>query len=418
MDARKNRFGTKFYRIIACAAAKEFKRFERVRGVYIGGGLAKDDIVFGRSDIDLVILIDQLDDPNEERQLIYTLSKTYRKLKKRLPALGDVWVYNLTDMIRWYSYRNYRYIADGKLVHLCGDKIKLPEFKLTKEDVIYEIYMLILFFLPMSLRSPKVKGSINILLTVSMLYYYLMGKINRVDLRKPEIIDFLISVNPQSGELWRIRQAFSRFFVGKYSDLKNWAYKQCLIMGDKLGEATLEKLEGKIKTSEIYSLFCPSFTPRKYLILDSLNEKDMETRLQSISNNPNLVLTTTNILKMYLYYCYPWEYYPIKENNPLFRLSEPPSYYMQRYLRMQITKHEIRFLSNYYLILWDVRNLVAQAKLYFEHNIIGVNKQDLVQKYKYYYGIWPYTESVSLETYLKYDYPILWESIEELYSQY
>ncbi len=418
MDAGKNRLGTKIYRIIAGTAAREFKRFNGVRGVYIGGGLARDDILFGRSDIDLAILIDQFDDPREETRLIYKLSKAYRKLKKWLPVLGDAWVYNLTDMIRWYSYRNYRYIADGRLAHLCGDKIKLPEFDLKTEDVIYEIYMLMLFFLPMSLRSRNVKGSINIFLTVSMLYNYLTGKPNRVDLSKPEIIEFLISANPKSGELRRIRQAFSSFFVGRHSDLKKWAYKQCLILGDKLGNATPEKLEGGIKTTEIDSLFCPSFTPRRYLILDSLDEKDMENGLQIMGKDPGLVLTTTNILKMYLYYCYPWEYYTIREKNPLFRLSEPPSYYMKRYLKMQIIKHEIRFLNNYYLLLWDVRNLVAQAKLYFNHDIICVNKRDLVQKYKSRYGIWPYTESTSLETYLKHDYAILWDTIEGLCAQY
>lgn len=416
MSAGINWLGTKSYKIVAGWAAKEFAKFNHVRGVYIRRGLAKDDIVFGRSDIDLTMLIDQLDDPSEERQLVYELSKVYRKFRKWFPVLGEVEVYNLSDMVRWYSYRNYRYISDGKFMPLRGSEINLPESKLTKDDILYEISMLMFFFLPMGFRSNNVKGSVNVLLEISMLYHYLTGKINRLNLKKGEILELLISHDPECEELRRIRQAFSRFFVGRYADLEKWVYKQCLILGDNLGKIIPDKLDGEIGTSEIHSLFCPSFSPRRYLVIDP-NEEDMENGLKLMDKDPSLVLTTANILKIYLYYCYPWEYYPIKNSNPSFGLSEPPSSYMQRYLMMQINKHEIRFLSNQYLLLWDVRNLVAQAKLYFEHNIICVDKRDLVQKYESHYGIWPYTESTSLETYFSHDYLILWESIEELCSR-
>lgn len=417
MSTGISRLGTKFYKIVAGWIAKEFAKFDHVRGVYIRRGLAKDDIVFGRSDIDLTILIDQLDDSSEERQLVYELSKVYRKFRKWFPILGEVEVYNLSDLVRWYSYRNYRYIADGKFIPLRGNEIELPEFKLTKDDILYEISMQMFFFLPRAFRSNNVKGSINIFLGISMLYHYLTGEINRPNLKKSEILQLLISREPRSEELRRIRQAFSSFFVGKYTDIKKWAYKQCLILSDNLGKIIPDKLAGDVGTLELRSLFCPSFSPRRYLVLDSPNEENMENGLKLMERDPSLVLTTANILKIYLYYCYPWEYYPIKYSNPSFGLSEPPSSYMQRYLLMQINKDEIRFLSNYYLLLWDVRNLVAQAKLYFERNIICVDKRDLVQKYESHYGIWPYTESTSLETYFLHDYPILWESIEELYNR-
>ena len=84
---------------------------------------------------------------------------------------------------------------------------------------------------------------------------------------------------------------------------------------------------------------------------------------------------------------------------------------------MQINRHEIRFLSNQYLLLWDVRNLVAQARLYFDHNIICVDKSDLLQRYCSKYGIWPYTESASLDDYFLHDYPVLWKSTGELYRR-
>ena len=143
----------------------------------------------------------------------------------------------------------------------------------------------------------------------------------------------------------------------------------------------------------------------------------METGLGRMRKEPGLVMMTANILKLYLYYCYPWEYYTIRNKNRSFGLSEPPSSYMERYFLMQINRHEIRFLSNQYLLLWDVRNLVAQARLYFDHNIICVDKSDLLQRYCLKYGIWPYTESTSLDDYFLHDYPVLWKSTGELYRR-
>ncbi|MFC1979895.1 hypothetical protein ACFLVS_03415 [Chloroflexota bacterium] len=418
MSTGINQLGTKFYKIFAGWVAKEFAKVDHVRGVYIRRGLAKDDIVFGRSDIDLIILIDQFDNPSEESKLIYELSKVYRKFKRYFPILGEVEVHNFSDLMRQDSYRNYRYISDGRFIPLHGTEISLPEFKLEKEDILYEIPMFMFYFLPMAFRSNNIKSSINVLLEISMLYHYLSGEINQLNLRKSDILELLISRNPQSKELRRLRQAFFRFFVGRYADLRKWAYKQCLILGDNLSEVIPEKLEGQVEISQIRSLFCPSFSPRRYLVLDSPNEENMENGLKLMDNDPGLVLTTANILNIYLYYCYPWEYYPIKNSNPLFGLSAPPSSSMQRYLSTQIgKKYQIRVLSNKDLLLWDMRNLVAQAKLYFDHNIICVDKRDLVQKYESHYGIWPYTDSTSLETYLLHDYPTLWESVEELCSR-
>ncbi|MBN2186603.1 MAG: hypothetical protein JW732_04030 [Dehalococcoidia bacterium] len=130
----------KAYDLSIAIAVLLLKRVEGVLAIYLRRGAAKNEITYGISDIDLLVLIDEED---KEKQAVRTIKEritlTYNKLSRFIPLLGEVekefGIYSASEffeLYRDYDFYKYRF-NEGKHTWklLFGQDMvkKLPELQ-------------------------------------------------------------------------------------------------------------------------------------------------------------------------------------------------------------------------------------------------------------------------------------------------
>jgi predicted nucleotidyltransferase len=103
---------TRLYRCIAKIAAGQFGRFDPVLSVYTRRSVACGEVVLGRSDIDLHVLIKPFPDVYAEAKFLRDFAARYTALKRVLPCLGDCEVSTEAELESWYRSRPYTWYRD------------------------------------------------------------------------------------------------------------------------------------------------------------------------------------------------------------------------------------------------------------------------------------------------------------------
>jgi len=411
------RLETQIYRFFAKMVAKRLSKFDAVLGVYGKRSLASGEIVFGKSDIDLTILIADFDQEKEEASFLCDLCDTYSRIRKVLPILGECDIYNDFDIRAWYCLNTYESFADRNWIRLYGKEINPFPLKGNKEDMIFKFLWWIFEFLLISYRKKTVKGCFNILMELANGYYTYMGAFDEPKLKREHVLDYLVAVDPSCGELRLLQRAFHSGFRGKnYRHLNRWIYRECLSLCDKLYDQVAKKLEGEVKCSQIFSYSPPDFLATKYLVVRSSTEREIEDCLEIMERDQQAVLITDKLLNLYLYYYNPWEYYAMMMTNGPFGLSEPPAEAMREYVLKQTNKVWPRYIGLTNAGYNTLHNLISQCRLYLDHGFISQSEGELREAYKLHYGDWPYREHVSRGSYFAHDYPILLKIIDDIYK--
>lgn len=411
------RVETQIYRFFAKIAARRLSRFDAVLGIYGKRSLASGEIFFGKSDIDLTILIADFDQEKEEAIFLRHLCDTYLRTKKVLPMVGECNIYNDFDIRAWYRLHTYESFTDRNWIRLYGKDINPFPMTTNKEDIIYKFLWWIFKFLFKVYRKKTLKGCFNVLMELANGYYTYIGVFDEPKLKKEHVLDYLVTADPSSEELRMIQHAFYSGFRGKaYRHLNRWIYRQCLSLCDRLYEQVPKKLEGEVQCSQIFSHTPPAFLPTKYIIASSPTEEEIEDGLEAMETDQQAVLVTDKLLNLCLYYFNPWEYYPMTRTNSPFGLSEPPAEAMRGYILKQVNKDLPRYVG---LINADYNlayNMVSQCRLYLEHGFISKSEDELREAYRLHYGYWPYTQHSSRSSYFAQDYPILLKVIDDIYK--
>ncbi len=408
---------TQIYKFFAKIAAKKLSRFDGVLGVYGRRSLAREEIVFGKSDIDLTILITNFNKEKKEADFLYRLCDTYLHLSKVFPMLGECDIFNQFDIRAWRCLNTYAWSADRNWIRLYGEKINPLQIKINKEDIIFKFIWWIFHFLFVQYRKKRVRNCFNVFLELANGYYTYIGAFDEPKLKKEHILNYLIETNPSCKELQILRRAFYRGFRGRnYGYLNRWLYKKCLRLCNKLYDQVPNKLQGEVKCSKIFFSNPTELLRIKYIIIKSLNNKEIENGLDIMEKNQEAMLITDKLLNLYLYYYNPWEYYAIVRANGTLGLSEPPAEAIRGYILKQANKMLLRYVglvNAHYEMLYY---LVSEWKLYLDYGFILKTQDNIREVYKLYYGDWPYREHKSRSSYFAYDYPILLEIIDDIYK--
>lgn len=410
--------GTKIYKFLAERVAKRLSKFDAVLGIYGRRSLASGEIVFGKSDIDLTILIDYFREERREAVFLCDLCDTYSRIKKLLPILGECNIFNDFDIRVWYSLKTYEWLVDRNWIRLYGKEIDLPEIKINKDDILFKFLWWVFESLFVSYKKKRVRSCFNILLELSNGYFTYTGAFDKPKLKREHVLEYLIETNPICKEL-RILQhpPYKSLGSENYRHLDRWIYQESLKLCDKLYDQVPKKLEGEVKCSQIFSHSPPDFLHTKYIIIKALTGKEIENGLNVMENNQEAVVITDKLLNLYLYYYNPWEYYAMMRTSGPFGLSEPPAEAMRRYVIRQANKSSARYIgliNKKYDLFY---NLISQCRLYTDYDFISKSEDELKKVYKLHYGDWPFGKHTSRSSYFAHDYPILLEIIEDIYKK-
>ena len=409
--------GTKIYKFFAKIAAKRLSRLDGVLGVYGRTSLASGEIVFGKSDIDLAILIEDFDRGKEEANFIHHLCDTYLHIRKILPMIGECDIFNHFDIQAWNCFNTYAWFADRNWIRLYGEKINPLQIRMNKEDAIFKFIWWIFNFLFKQYRKKRTRSCFNILLELANSYYTYIGTFDKPKLKREHVLNYLMETNPWCKELRVLQRTFYRGLRGgNYNRLNRWIYQECLRLCDKLYDRVSRKLEGEVKFSDQLSFSPDGLFHSKYIVVKSLDGKEIKNGLDFMEKNQGARLITDKLLNLYLYYCNPWEYYTIVRTNGPFGLLEPPAEAVQGSILRQANKMLLRYVGfiNARYGLLHIR--ICRWRLYMDYGFICKNKDELREVYKSRYGYWPFRKHTSRSFYFAHDYPILLEIIDSIYK--
>lgn len=416
---------TKVYQYIARIAAKQLGKFDSVLGVYAKRSVASGEVVLGKSDIDLTILLAPCVDVHAEARGLKDLAARYALLKRLWPCLGDCEVGTRTELENWYrspSYSWYWYRDRGWL-RLHGEEFlrPRPSFNETEgRDSLLWWFFWAWERLPGFYRAGDVRTCCNLLLDMANAYYLYLGEFHTSKRRAEVLAQWLKDISP-SRERDELRGGFQAGFRGNYRALQRWLYIESLKLGEALSLHATRTLAGKISDVELPCQVPFSFSPRRYVLVDPLNRERVEAALETLRKKPEVFVTTEGALKLYLYHRNPWEYYSLTTCGQRFALSPPPDEVLRKTVRFSLHKIVPRRAGFSIGRRADRSTTIglryAQCQLYIEHGIIATNAPELVQQHQRHYGTWLHPESVSREVYFLRDYPRICRVIEEMSLQ-
>ena len=117
---------TAVYRVIAAGAARLLGRLDGVRSVYARRSVASGEVVLGRSDVDLHVIVEPFADLEQEGRALAVLARRVRLLRRLLPILGDCDVSTPAELDVWYRGRPGNWYRDRGWRRLWGEPYERP----------------------------------------------------------------------------------------------------------------------------------------------------------------------------------------------------------------------------------------------------------------------------------------------------
>jgi len=414
---------TKLYQFIARIAARQLGRCEPVQSVYTRRSVACGEVILGRSDIDLHVLIEPLPDVHAEARFLRDFAARYAALKRVLPCLGDCEASTRVELESWYRSRPYTWYRDRGWVKLYGKEFKRPFAALTDGE---ERDSLLWWFfwawerLPGFFRTGNVRICCNLFLDMVNAYGLYVGALHAAK-RRAEVLQYWLALCPPSREAETFVRGFSAGFRGRYHPLLPWLYGESLKLCDVFSPHVARALEGTGGGTELRCQAPFSFAPRTYLLVDPFREEHVAQALEAMRRSGEVFVTTEKALKLYLYHRNPWEYYTLQASNPQVSLSPPPEEALQQAVRFSLHKEVPRRAGFSPGKKTDrcaaIGRQYAQCRLYVEHGSVATSSEELVQQYRLRYGAWPYIGMASRDHYFLQDYPVVCQTIEEISQQ-
>lgn len=126
-----------FYRLAAKAVAQVLIRHRIVESVYANRGVGRGEVTFGRSDIDLTIILRNPGPARGEGPELYSLYRLVQMLRRMNPALTHIMVHNRRGIERWMRTDTYLGSQERRSMHLlAGTPVSPPRIDVRREDAI------------------------------------------------------------------------------------------------------------------------------------------------------------------------------------------------------------------------------------------------------------------------------------------
>ena len=147
------------YRGAARLAARALARDPLVEAVWLRRGVAAGEVDFGRSDIDLGILIGDAASSDREAAGLLRLARRVRALRVAVPVLGESLVHSRADLQRWLVTDPFRASVDRRSVRgLAGAPPAIPETAIEPRYAARRLAFWLESYLPRALRRGDVRG--------------------------------------------------------------------------------------------------------------------------------------------------------------------------------------------------------------------------------------------------------------------
>ncbi|MBI3801608.1 MAG: hypothetical protein HY268_32130 [Deltaproteobacteria bacterium] len=412
--------GTTIYRFIAWIAARQLGRLDPVLSVYVRRSVACSEVAFGRSDIDLHILIKPLPDIKVEAEVLRNLAVFYARLKRLFPCLGDCNVSTRAELESLYRNRPYTWYRDRGWLRVYGEEFVRPYGTLTTATA--HDSLLWWFFwawerLPGFFRAGNVRTCCNLFLDMVNVYGLYIGALHAPQ-RRAAVLQYWRTLCPPSQELEILTRSFSAGFLGRYRPLLPWLYTEGLKLCNALFLHVPHPLEGEGCGATIHSQVPFSFAPRTYLLVDPLRAEQVTSALAAMQRDAQVFVTTEKALKLSFFHRNPWEYYTIKAHHQDFPCAPPPAGALQQVMHLSLHKEHPRSAGFSIGGKTDRSRTIgpqyAQYRLYTEYGRVAASAEQLIQQYQRHYGAWPYKGVASRDEYFLHDYPVACRAIEDL----
>jgi predicted nucleotidyltransferase len=141
------------YRFLARGAASVLASSNIVCTVYARRSLAAGEVCFGRSDIDLGIVIREAEPPWRENEQLLALVRLYRLLKIAIPVLGECTVHDPETLRRSIRLDAYRASIDRRAALLLhGPPLDLPVAAVPERESARRLIFWVEKYLPVAIR--------------------------------------------------------------------------------------------------------------------------------------------------------------------------------------------------------------------------------------------------------------------------
>jgi hypothetical protein len=410
--------GTAIYRGVAKVAALHLSALDSVSSVYVRRSVAYGEVVFGRSDIDLHVLIHPHSDPQAEAQALVCLTDRWSRLRWLFPMLGDCDVSTPAELQRWYQLHPFTWYRDRGWLKLSGEEFVRPQGALQSEAS--RESLLWWFFwawerLPQFFRTGNVHTCRNLFLDMVNVFFLYTGTFTEPKSRA-EVFQYWRAVSPAF-------QGFTQLFCQHWWNraavnrrMTRLLYRESLTLCHMLAAQVEQKLHVVRSETRVHCTVPFTFAARTYVIVEPSQSEQIEQALTLMEQDTTIFVTTVEALALYWYHRNPWEYYTICDAPSSSPFSPPPEQALRYSTEVALTREIPRRVGC--ALGRKVKNSAAvglryaQHRLYVDHGVVTSGAGEVQRQYQRCYGIWPYTGTDSRATYFFHDYPLLCESID------
>jgi len=142
------------YRLAATEAGRVLVSNEIVQSILVRRSVAAGEVDFGRSDIDLTIVLKGPSETAEEAEKLLALSRCYRRLRWCVPALGECFVLTPEEVLRSYGADPYRASLERRCgLVVQGPEVDIPELPISQSGVAYRTIDWFRGYLPIAVKT-------------------------------------------------------------------------------------------------------------------------------------------------------------------------------------------------------------------------------------------------------------------------
>jgi hypothetical protein len=177
------------YFLAARGLAHVLGRHSIVRSIYLRRGSAAGEVRFGRSDIDLTIVLHDGCASSDGARQLYALNRAVRRLRVVFPWLGECEVYAADELAVWAEVESYRVTLDvNNAVILFGAPVTYPQHPISRRQAAYRTVFWFEKYLPIALRSRHAANLRKFAIEAWMTASLAVGRADRVRLTRAETL--------------------------------------------------------------------------------------------------------------------------------------------------------------------------------------------------------------------------------------
>ncbi len=383
-----------------------------MRGVYARRGLAAGEAVFGRSDIDLTVVVDPSSDLDEEAARMAALARRLRAFRRVLPVVGPPEVATPSELGRWYASAAFPGSVERDRGWRCvrGAPFERPTLP-RPHAAAYESELPWFFWAWRTLidgyRRGRVRACCNMLLDMVNVYLLYAGAVRGPE-RRGEVLARWIAGGGETAE----HAALARVLAGRHprssGRLLRWVYGQGLRVIEAVAALRADPLAQWYGTPEVRTRVPFQYEPCTYVLVEARDQSALDRALDRMDADPTVTVATAPALALYFHARNPWEYFTIAPEERATCVAPPPAALRRAiaYYLHPIVPRRIGFAIGTGVDRNDTLGpQYAQARLWLEHGTIAASRDELVDAYTRCFGAWPYRVATSPDAFFAEEYP-------------